>query len=147
MKILIFDIRYCFGFRYSIFEFMKFSFTNRNKDYQIEIADQGEGIKILVNGKEFFYGGKDAQEAPVVAQTAIPKRDLSQKEVRAVLAGTISEICVAAGDIVAAGQKLLTLSAMKMENEILAETDGKVKEIKVVSGQKVAEGDILIILA
>ncbi len=147
MKILIFDIRYCFGFRYSIFEFMKFSFTNRNKDYQIEIADQGEGVKISVNGKNFFYGAQAVQDVPAVAQAAIPKRNLSKKEVRAVLAGTISEISVAAGDIVKTGQKLLTLSAMKMENEILAEVDGKVKEIKVAPGQKVAEGAILIILA
>jgi glutaconyl-CoA/methylmalonyl-CoA decarboxylase subunit gamma len=126
---------------------MKFTFNNQGKNYEVEITGWEDRAKITVNGKDFLFGGFD--EAPVapVPQTMIPKRDLSNKEVRAVLAGTISELSVGAGDIVKTGQKLLTLSAMKMENEILAETDGKIKEIKVAKDQKVKEGDVLIIMA
>jgi len=79
-----------------------------------------------------------------VPQTAIPKRELGTKEVRAVLAGTITEINIKPGDIVKAGQKMMTLSAMKMENEILAETEGKVKEVNINKNQRVKEGDILV---
>ena len=126
---------------------MKFNFNNEDKSYNVEITEQTGGVKITVNGKEFSYGaGQDVQVA-VVPQTMIPKRDLSSKDVRAVLAGTISELSVKPGDIVKAGQKLLTLSAMKMENEILAEADGMVKELKVAKDQKVKEGDVLITLA
>jgi biotin carboxyl carrier protein len=126
---------------------MKFSFSNQGKDYQIEIVEQnGRGVKVAVNGKEFSFAG-DVAGVPAVAQVVIPKRDLSKKEIAAVLAGTISELNVKAGDIVKAGQKLLTLSAMKMENEILSEADGKVKEVKVAQGQKVKEGEILLVLA
>ncbi|MFZ3074191.1 MAG: acetyl-CoA carboxylase biotin carboxyl carrier protein subunit [Minisyncoccales bacterium] len=127
---------------------MKFKFNNQGKDYDVEIIDQGEqAMKVVVNGKEFSYGSFDAVQAAAVPQAILPKRDLSSKEVKAVLAGTISEISVNAGDIIKSGQKLLTLSAMKMENEILSETDGKIKEIKVAKDQKVKEGDILIVLA
>ncbi len=126
---------------------MEFTFTGGGKEYQIKIDDCGErGVRIAVNGKEFCFGAQNAVEAAPVAQTAIPKRSLGAKEVAAPLAGTISEIAVAAGDIVSAGQKLLTLSAMKMENEILSEIDGKIKEIRITQNQKVAEGDILIVL-
>jgi biotin carboxyl carrier protein len=126
---------------------MEFSFTSGGKEYQIKIDDRGErGVRVAVNGKEFCFGADDAVETVSVAQAAMPKRLLGAKEVAAPLAGTISEIAVGAGDIVSAGQKLLTLSAMKMENEILSEIDGKIKEIKIAQGQKVAEGDILIIL-
>jgi biotin carboxyl carrier protein len=126
---------------------MEFSFTSGGKEYQIKIDDRGErGVRVAVNGKEFCFGADDAVETVSVAQAAMPKRLLGAKEVAAPLAGTISEIAVGAGDIVSAGQKLLTLSAMKMENEILSEIDGKIKEIKITQGQKVAEGDILIIL-
>lgn len=126
---------------------MEFSFTGKDKEYQIKIEDCGErGVRIAVNGKEFCFGADAAIETVSVAQAAMPKRSLGTKEVAAPLAGTISEISVNAGDVVAAGQKLLTLSAMKMENEILSEIDGKVKEIKIAQGQKVAEGDILIVL-
>ena len=126
---------------------MEFSFTSGGKEYQIKIDDRGErGVRVAVNGKEFCFGADDAVETVSVAQAAMPKRLLGAKEVAAPLAGTISEIAIRAGDIVSVGQKLLTLSAMKMENEILSEIDGKIKEIKIAQGQKVAEGDILIIL-
>jgi len=127
---------------------MEFNFSNNNKDYRVEIGEQnGKGTRICVNGKEFFYSPQEDGQAAAVPQAAIPKRDLSKKEIAAPLAGTISEVAVKAGDIVKAGQKLLTLSAMKMENEIPSETDGKIKEIKAAPNQKVMEGDILIILA
>lgn len=122
---------------------MKFNFTNQEKDFEVEILDQGTEIKIIVNGQEFTYGEKILVEA-TVPQTAIPKRELGTKEVRAVLAGTITEINIKPGDIVKAGQKMMTLSAMKMENEILAETEGKVKEVNINKNQRVKEGDILV---
>lgn len=126
---------------------MKFTFNNEDKNYEVEITEQNGGVKITVNGKEFSYGARQEAQVVAVPQTMIPKRDLSSKDVRAVLAGTISELSVKPGDIVKVGQKLLTLSAMKMENEILAETDGMVKEVKVAKDQKVKEGDVLVILA
>ena len=126
---------------------MKFNFNNSGKEYAVEITEAGGQTKIVVNGKEFLFGTADQIPVAALPQTMLPKRDLSGKIICAVLAGTISEINVDAGDIVKTGQKLLTLSAMKMENEILAECDGKVKEIKIAKGQKVKENDILVVLA
>jgi len=126
---------------------MKFKFNNLGKDYDVEIVELEQGMKVTVNGKEFSYAGESQFQTAAVPQTVLPKRDLSSKEITAVLAGTISELSVAAGDIVKSGQKLLTLSAMKMENEILAECDGRIKEIKVAKDQKVKEGDVLVVLA
>ena len=125
---------------------MKFNFNNQDKAYEVEILDQETGIKITVNGKEFVYDEKAAADVPAVPQTKLPRRDLNSKEVRAVLAGTIAELNVKPDDIVKVGQKLLTLSAMKMENEILAECEGKIKEVNVAKDQKVKEGDVLITL-
>ncbi len=45
-----------------------------------------------------------------------------------------------------AGDTLLILEAMKMENEIVAPSSGVVKEIKVSEGQRVETGDILVVL-
>jgi len=126
---------------------MKFNFNNQGKNYSVEIAETEKGMKVTVNGKEFDYGADEIATVAAVPQAVLPKRDLSSKDVRAVLAGVITELCVACGDIVKTGQKLLTLSAMKMENEILSECDGKIKEIRVAKGQKVKEGDVLIVLA
>lgn len=56
------------------------------------------------------------------------------------ISGTIAEIFIKEGDFVEKEQKLLTLLAMKMENEILAEKEGKVKKIfvkKEISSKKI----------
>ena len=66
--------------------------------------------------------------------------------VAAQLSGKVLRIEVAAGDSVEAGQLLLVLEAMKMENEINAPKAGTVKEVLVGEGAQVSEGETLVIL-
>jgi len=60
--------------------------------------------------------------------------------------GTIVKLLVSAGDSVDAGQALLVLEAMKMENHINAEQAGTVKEIRVAAGDTVGAGDVLVVI-
>ncbi|MDE6876646.1 MAG: acetyl-CoA carboxylase biotin carboxyl carrier protein subunit, partial [Alistipes sp.] len=60
--------------------------------------------------------------------------------------GTVLAIKVAVGDTVAAGQTLVVLEAMKMENNIDAVSGGVVKEILIQQGATVMEGDSLIVI-
>ena len=48
------------------------------------------------------------------------------------------------GDPVKVGAKLITLEAMKMENNINSDKEGVIKSIKVRQGDSVLEGDVLI---
>lgn len=66
--------------------------------------------------------------------------------ISAPLPGTIAAIKVGEGDQVVAGQVLVILEAMKMENEISAPKAGTVKQIAVEKGQSVAVGDALVII-
>lgn len=66
--------------------------------------------------------------------------------VAAQIAGRITSIKVKAGDAVAAGDVLLLLEAMKMENEIKAPSAGVVREVLVREGARVAEGDVLVVV-
>ena len=50
------------------------------------------------------------------------------------------------GDAVKAGQTVVLLEAMKMENNIEADTAGTVKEVKVRKGDSVLEGDVLVVI-
>lgn len=68
------------------------------------------------------------------------------KPVLAPMQGTILDIKVKVGDSIKAGDTLLILEAMKLENEIKADSDGKVVDIKVAKGQQVNAKDPLIIL-
>jgi biotin carboxyl carrier protein len=60
--------------------------------------------------------------------------------------GTILDVRVKPGDAVAAGDVLVILEAMKMENEIVAPQDGTVKEIVTTKGASVNTGDLLVVL-
>ena len=67
-------------------------------------------------------------------------------EVRAIIPGRVVSVAVAAGDAVAAGQRLLAVEAMKMENELRAPRDGTVERVAVAAGQTVELGDLLVVL-
>ena len=57
------------------------------------------------------------------------------------------KVLVAIGDAVEAGQAVVVLEAMKMENQIAAEKAGTVKEIKVKAGDTVGAGDVVVVIA
>ncbi len=65
------------------------------------------------------------------------------KPVVAPLPGTINEIKVKVGDKVNAGDTVVILEAMKMQNNIEAETSGTITSINVNKGDAVMEGDTL----
>lgn len=71
----------------------------------------------------------------------------SGKPVVAPLPGTINEIKVKVGDKVNAGDTVVVLEAMKMQNNIDAETSGTITSINVNKGDAVMEGDTLVTIA
>lgn len=64
--------------------------------------------------------------------------------VKAPMPGNILDVKVAAGASVKAGDVLVILEAMKMENEIVAPQDGTVASINVNKGDTVNSGDVLV---
>ncbi len=69
------------------------------------------------------------------------------EELRAPIAGKVVKLLVAVGDDVKAGQGVVVLEAMKMENELAAERGGKVTAIHKQPGQPCDNGELLVTLA
>ncbi len=67
-------------------------------------------------------------------------------EIRAIIPGRVVSVDVAPGDQVEAGQRLLVIEAMKMQNEIRADRAGTVRRVVVAAGQTVELGDVLVAL-
>jgi len=65
-------------------------------------------------------------------------------DVKATLPGLVVAVSVTVGDAVAAGEPLLTIEAMKMQNEVRAPRDGTIAAVAVTSGEAVATGALLI---
>ena len=64
--------------------------------------------------------------------------------IEAPMQGTIVDVQVAVGDTVSAGDTVVVLEAMKMENAITADIDGTVAEVAVSQGDSVGSGDLLV---
>ena len=115
---------------------------------------------VEVNGKRFEVK-MWVPDTPMVA--AAPAAPAGRKPVRAgggsggssgggsgqvtvPMQGTIVKVLVEVGQQVEAGQAVVVLEAMKMENQITAETSGSVKEIRVKAGDTVGSGDVVVVI-
>lgn len=153
----------------------KYQYTVKGVDYEVEIQDiEGNIANVTVNGIPFEVemkqpvkagkqkvklGGEqtiksennnssstsaaNATAAPITKPTAAA----TGKPVVAPLPGTINEIKVKVGDKVNAGDTVVILEAMKMQNNIDAETSGTITSINVNKGDAVMEGDTLVTIA
>ncbi len=113
-------------------------------------------FRVEINGKDYFFKRDGGDLVPIEASHILAEEEDqmngevqmgggAQRNVKAPLSGTVSSVWVKAGDSVSKNQKLVTIIAMKMENEISAVGSGRVKEIKCAANQNVNKDDTLII--
>jgi glutaconyl-CoA/methylmalonyl-CoA decarboxylase subunit gamma len=131
-----------------------YKFTIRGQQYEVDILAFEDNIaKIEVNGSAYEVEvHTEVKTKPMAKQksfasaAAKPVAAVSagKSSVKAPLPGNIFKIEVKVGDVIAKGQKLLIMEAMKMENDILAEKPGTVAAICVNEGSAVMQGDVLI---
>ena len=98
-------------------------------------------------GYEVVVGGRRFRLAPGGAAAGRRSGGGSKDregEVTAPLAGVVVEIRVAVGDTVEAGQTLLVIEAMKMQNEIQCPVRGKVTAIKCEAAGHVEQGALIV---
>ncbi|MBF0229146.1 MAG: biotin/lipoyl-binding protein [Desulfamplus sp.] len=97
---------------------------------------------------EPFVYSKDDDNNKSIKQVELTQKQIAELaemgEIRAKLAGVITEVHVKENDVVNEHDLLMTLEAMKMLNNIASTIDGVVKEIAVKNGQGVKQGDLLI---
>jgi len=144
--------------------------TINQKEYRAEVSEiNAEYALIRVNGREFRVDLQQLalsklmpvetkkSEARMEAAAAMPAvrpalepppagGDVSNI-VKSPLPGLIIDVKAREGEKVKAGQIIVVMEAMKMENQIQATIDGTVKKIFVKKGDNVAEGDTLIEIA
>jgi biotin carboxyl carrier protein len=132
------------------------------KTYQVEILSLDKsGAKVEVDGREYLVDIHVPQEpsrAPSPTPAARPASASVQtaamrpapagaKSLRSLMPGVVIKILVKKGQLVAAGDVLLVLEAMKMENEIRSDRSGTIGSIDVSEGQQVQTGDPLVSFA
>lgn len=131
---------------------MKYKVTLNGRTYEVEVE---AGQAMLVDEYETYApvapaapaATPAAAAAPAAAAPAAPAVTAAGETVAAPMPGNILRVEVTQGATVKAGQLLVVLEAMKMENEILAPRDGTVAQVVAQKGSTVDTGAPLIVLA
>ncbi|MDY5716160.1 MAG: biotin/lipoyl-containing protein [Selenomonas sp.] len=127
----------------------KFNITVNGTAYEVEV----EEVKAQAAAAPKVAPKAPAAPAPkaVPAPQAAPKKaavaaGAGEHSIDAPMPGKIVKLVAAEGQAVKAGDTLLILEAMKMQNEIAADADGTVKTFNVAAGQSVKAHESLVII-
>ncbi len=144
----------------------RFEILLNEKAYLVEVTRiSSDGAMVTVNGVPYEIGLNDltatdmpkmmevthtpAESAPA-APAQQPQAEVETvgglTTIKAPLPGLIIEVKVSVGDSVKAGDTILIIETMKMENKVSSPVAGTVKEIKVSSNDSVNEGTPLMVI-
>lgn len=107
-------------------------------------------VEVVVDGWRFELEVEDAARADLrhrATRARATGPGSGRFEVHAMIPGRVAAVAVAVGDAVTAGQTLLVVEAMKMQNELRAPRDGLVERVMVGVGETIDLGDLLVVLA
>ena len=135
-------------------------------EYEVIVVDTASGgAKVTVEGRTFDVeptGATAPAAAPaarptVAAPTAVAAAPTlppaaaapvtgGSGSIQAPIPGVITQVCVKVGAAVSAGDTVVKLEAMKMENDISTPVGGTVQEIAVSEGTEVSDGQLLAVI-
>jgi biotin carboxyl carrier protein len=107
-------------------------------------------IEVVVDGWRFELIAEDAARADLRGRATSDPAGAATGggplEIRAIIPGRVIAVAVVPGDAVAAGDALLVVEAMKMQNELRAPRAGSIARVLVGAGSTVEVGDVLVVL-
>jgi biotin carboxyl carrier protein len=135
------------------------------QQFEVDLRKVGPAaFSAIVDGRAFdFEVHRDGDELVVVSRDGLTRVNLTDRahrtvahdgarlvsgraEMKAMMPGRVVNVLVKVGDNVEAGQGVVVIEAMKMENELKAPKTGKVTMVKVRPGQTVEKGDLLMVV-
>lgn len=102
----------------------------------------GDDTWVMIAGHRIRVLVEDERER--AAHLVAAARPRGPMQIEATMPGVVISVAVEIGDTVAAGQTLLVVEAMKMQNPLQADGPGQVVEIMAVPGKVVAAGAVLM---
>ena len=134
-----------------------------DREYRVDAASLGrpDVLSLIVDGRQATRNVRslgngvyavDGDEISVIDPRSRALGETSRQgaagafEATAYMPGRVTAVLAAEGDEVTAGQGVVVLEAMKMENEIQSEIDGRLEKLLVEVGQTVDGGDPLFVV-
>lgn len=133
---------------------MKYNVTLNGKIYEVDVTES-DAVVTGISQVPVATVAAPAPVAPVAAPVVAPAPvaapaaapvSADGTQVKAPMPGTILAVKKNVGDAVKAGDVIVVLEAMKMENDIVAPCDGTVKSINAPKGSTVNTDDVLAVI-
>ena len=125
----------------------KFNITVNGTSYEVEVEEvKAAGAAAPKAAPKAAPAPAAAPAAPAAPKKAAVAAGAGEHSIDAPMPGKVVKLVAAEGQAVKDGDVLLILEAMKMQNEITADTDGTVKSFNVAAGQSVKAHESLVIL-
>jgi biotin carboxyl carrier protein len=106
-------------------------------------------VEVVVDGWQFELEVEAAARAELRRRATRPvdvEVASGPAEIRAIIPGRVAAVRVTSGDVVATGQTLLVVEAMKMQNELRATRAGTIDRVAVGEGDTIDAGDLLVVV-
>ncbi len=128
-------------------EVIRFS-SSCDGSISVDLGSRRHRLELLKDGERIWVQGQDGdlllRQRPRFSD---PESDMPAGALVAPMPGRVTMVEVEVGQVVASGELLLVVEAMKMEHRITAPHEGVVADILVAPGTQVGGGDLLVVLA
>lgn len=119
-----------------------YSVITQNQSLEVVIDDEDNKIEVMMNGR--LYETQVLDERALLMAQRRGGLGGGSGEVHSPMPGLIVKVTKEIGQAVAAGQTVVILESMKMQNELKAPSDGTIKAIHVEAGQTVDKNTLLV---
>lgn len=124
---------------------MKYIVTLNGKNYEVDV-EESEAVLTSVTDSAPVQAAAPAPQVSTPAASTAPVSVEGGTKATAPMPGTILAVKVSVGSSVKAGDVLVVLEAMKMENDIVAPCDGVVKQLLVQKSSTVNTDDVIAVI-
>jgi biotin carboxyl carrier protein len=121
-----------------------YSVIMEHKSYEAVVEERNGSYEVLMRGQLFSGSVLDERSQLMAARRGVGVADSGEISIRAPMPGLIVAVPVTEGQAIKAGETVVILESMKMQNELKAPRDGIVQRIGVEPGQSVEQRKILI---
>ena len=120
-----------------------FSVLVEGRSFEVRAVTTPDGLHVHAGGRQFIVEVRDPRDASRHSRAASGS---GRQNISTPMPGKVVRTLVREGDAVEAGQGLVVVEAMKMQNEMKASRAGRVVEVRVRDGETVGAGDTLVVL-
>lgn len=118
-----------------------FAFFVGNRSFVAHVSNGEGGRHLAIGGRNFFIEGEREDGDRRGGAGASTQTD---GKVESPMPGNIVTVPVTVGDVVEAGQAVVVIESMKMQNEIVSPIAGEVTAVNCAVGNQVNFGDVLV---